>query len=408
VNKESQKNYAENIANDVDLPSNITSTLHVKPTSFLDSEDTTKPLELAEERSAVPSPPKPTLNVNDLMPSSANTKEEAIQMAEEIIQERKLQDLPEDRSAIAAIADDDVECNPKIDLPVSMEARTAVDYSIMLASEVEASRKEAARAEDSSSQKVSVAPAVVKSEGTSLSFTQEEQAQISLTLDVRDNASMKNSHSNSPSISSNAAIKDIRFSQDTSSVYHSKSTAPSILSTTAVIDAHGLIQDRLESPRELSESSPKTGESRPEEKGSISTNGRSSKSSQAPNASSTSKSVAHAQAIESYVTKKIQLQPSPEVPARTLRIVLQNENGPCCLIAVLNALIIKEQIQLEEQDRISSVTLTGLLGDYLLKHRPSQHDPNWEHNLQDLLNVLPSIQKGMDVNIQFSEYEHRA
>jgi hypothetical protein len=103
-------------------------------------------------------------------------------------------------------------------------------------------------------------------------------------------------------------------------------------------------------------------------------------------------------------------------------ILLQNENGPCPLLAAANCLLLKRSIQLPSNCIGASVVtidqLTNLLAEkVLLNHQPpdnsssnsgSSNPPpenSEEHHfaVSEVLNIFPSLQYGMDVNPKFTK-----
>ncbi|CAO3587719.1 unnamed protein product [Absidia cylindrospora] len=140
-----------------------------------------------------------------------------------------------------------------------------------------------------------------------------------------------------------------------------------------------------------------------------------------------------------YLVKSIDwLDPNTNT-SRVVRIITQNENGPCPLVSICNVLFIRGDLNMQPFER-TSVTfeyLLEILGDYLLNHAPSdikapespstQHPPTsptnqvqepkkssltrqatmeyvltYRHNLDTALTILPRLQTGLDVNVQFS------
>jgi len=87
----------------------------------------------------------------------------------------------------------------------------------------------------------------------------------------------------------------------------------------------------------------------------------------------------------------------PEQPERVLRIVTQNENGPCSFIAICNILILRGEIVITPPDRpsVSYEYLSTLLGDYLV-NKCSDVD------LDSVFSVLPKTQHGLDLNPLFT------
>ncbi|KAJ7146764.1 hypothetical protein C8R44DRAFT_845756 [Mycena epipterygia] len=80
-----------------------------------------------------------------------------------------------------------------------------------------------------------------------------------------------------------------------------------------------------------------------------------------------------------------------------IKIVTQNFNGPCSFIAICNILILRGDIQIEPQDRVtvSYEFLSQLVGEYLLMHAP-------DVDVSAALTIMPLTQKGMDLNPLFT------
>ena len=94
-----------------------------------------------------------------------------------------------------------------------------------------------------------------------------------------------------------------------------------------------------------------------------------------------------------------------------LPIVLQNENGPCPLIAIANILFLKQIINLDSKiELVTSKNLIDHLGDALLRFKLSsckiEDELNFNQNFSDALNSLHSLEFGLDVNIKFTGVSH--
>ncbi|PAV83654.1 hypothetical protein WR25_21678 [Diploscapter pachys] len=90
----------------------------------------------------------------------------------------------------------------------------------------------------------------------------------------------------------------------------------------------------------------------------------------------------------------------------TYKIVTQNANGPCPLVSIINALIIKGKLsEIEDRSVISRDQLVQVLAGHLLSAKPknltAEQDANWSKNLEDVINLLPQICNGLDVNVRF-------
>ncbi|GMH80534.1 hypothetical protein TL16_g08584, partial [Triparma laevis f. inornata] len=83
-------------------------------------------------------------------------------------------------------------------------------------------------------------------------------------------------------------------------------------------------------------------------------------------------------------------------------ILLQNENGPCPLLALSNVLILRNVLTLPAkcvaEELVSFDELVQLIGGLALDSKSLDTD-----NLQSLIYLLPTLAKGLDVNPKFCE-----
>ena len=84
---------------------------------------------------------------------------------------------------------------------------------------------------------------------------------------------------------------------------------------------------------------------------------------------------------------------------REVTIVLQNENGPCPLIAIVNALSLKGRLTLPASPLVAVSELLSLVASLLLE---VEGDANREASVAGCLGVLPSFTRGLDVNVRFT------
>ncbi|KAF8731079.1 hypothetical protein AX14_005209 [Amanita brunnescens Koide BX004] len=79
------------------------------------------------------------------------------------------------------------------------------------------------------------------------------------------------------------------------------------------------------------------------------------------------------------------------------KIITQNFNGPCSLIAICNILILRGDITILPSDRqaVSYEFLSQLVADYLLVNAPGA-------DVSAALSILPYTQRGMDLNPVFT------
>ena len=93
------------------------------------------------------------------------------------------------------------------------------------------------------------------------------------------------------------------------------------------------------------------------------------------------------------------------------KILLQNINGPCPLLAAANALLLRGVISLSGECIRSAVASTddvvNMLAGWAIErsHRRGAHadeSSDHEYHLNEVLSLLPSLQHGMDVNPKFN------
>ena len=115
-----------------------------------------------------------------------------------------------------------------------------------------------------------------------------------------------------------------------------------------------------------------------------------------------------------YQIKSIRYQNTPR------KILLQNINGPCPLLATANALLLRGVISLSSECIRNGVcstddVVTMLANRALLRYNTindtatttaadydSPNKSNHEYHLNEVLSILPSLQHGMDVNPKFT------
>lgn len=89
----------------------------------------------------------------------------------------------------------------------------------------------------------------------------------------------------------------------------------------------------------------------------------------------------------------------------TRRILLQNINGPCPLLAAANALLLKGVISLSGECVRSGVASTddvvNMLAGWAIERASTNTSSDNEYHLNEVLSLLPSLQHGMDVNPKF-------
>lgn len=90
-------------------------------------------------------------------------------------------------------------------------------------------------------------------------------------------------------------------------------------------------------------------------------------------------------------------------------VCMQNRNGPCALLALVNALLITSETKLAPgTTRIAEDSLMALLAEYASTRKSSSSSSSTEQDLareyavNDFLDLLPNLNRGMDVNVRFS------
>lgn len=97
-----------------------------------------------------------------------------------------------------------------------------------------------------------------------------------------------------------------------------------------------------------------------------------------------------------YRLKSVRYQDTPR------RILLQNENGPCPLIAAANALLLRGLITLPSSCIRNDVASINDLVNVLAERSLKQVGTAGEYHINELLSLFPSLQYGMDVNPKFT------
>ncbi|KAJ1535774.1 Ubiquitin carboxyl-terminal hydrolase MINDY-1, partial [Nowakowskiella sp. JEL0078] len=119
-------------------------------------------------------------------------------------------------------------------------------------------------------------------------------------------------------------------------------------------------------------------------------------------------------ASKEYLLKQMEWRDPRTGIVRNLKIISQNENGPCPLLALCNVLLLKGEIFIHNDKSVVSYEhLVELLGDYLFTKTPEpgsnefqkrisdENYANYAQNLEDVMNLIPSLQYGLDVNVKF-------
>jgi hypothetical protein len=93
-------------------------------------------------------------------------------------------------------------------------------------------------------------------------------------------------------------------------------------------------------------------------------------------------------------------------------IILQNDNGPCPLLAICNALLLKGAIKVDLSTAyVSADELVSLINNYILERLDKTKGlglysevmkANFERNANDAIDMLGKLKRGLDVNLKFS------
>lgn len=96
--------------------------------------------------------------------------------------------------------------------------------------------------------------------------------------------------------------------------------------------------------------------------------------------------------------------PDPRIGGfrRTVKVLTQNANGPCSLLALANVLILRGSIHISHKlEKISYAALASLIADFLVT-RPQTENARGL-TLEAALNILPTTVRGLNVNIGFDD-----
>ncbi|KAJ8426691.1 hypothetical protein Cgig2_016841 [Carnegiea gigantea] len=89
---------------------------------------------------------------------------------------------------------------------------------------------------------------------------------------------------------------------------------------------------------------------------------------------------------------------------RSTPIVLQNDNGPCPLLAICNVLLLRNQLNLgPDISEVSQEKLLSLVADRCngMQNKDEGYAENRRKNIADVLDLLPRLTTGVDVNTKF-------
>ncbi|KAL4298424.1 hypothetical protein GQ457_12G001080 [Hibiscus cannabinus] len=93
---------------------------------------------------------------------------------------------------------------------------------------------------------------------------------------------------------------------------------------------------------------------------------------------------------------------------RTTPIILQNDNGPCPLLAICNVLLLRNNLNLSpDVAEVSQEKLLSLVAERLIDSNSNVNNKdagfvkNQQQNIADAIDLLPRLATGIDVNIKF-------
>ena len=96
---------------------------------------------------------------------------------------------------------------------------------------------------------------------------------------------------------------------------------------------------------------------------------------------------------------------------RDVPILMQNENGPCPLLALANVLLLRDDISIHaDKAHISFSELTSLIAEWMLERNVlsetnAELRANQQQNITDCMALFPKLNRGLDVNVKFDSVE---
>lgn len=86
-------------------------------------------------------------------------------------------------------------------------------------------------------------------------------------------------------------------------------------------------------------------------------------------------------------------------------ILLQNENGPCPLLAIANILLLCGYLKIPNSSSVDYYTILHLIQERVLETNGQSEDVQMQKGIQDVMDILPSLTVGLDVNVRFHRYK---
>ncbi|KAF5815789.1 putative MINDY deubiquitinase [Helianthus annuus] len=97
---------------------------------------------------------------------------------------------------------------------------------------------------------------------------------------------------------------------------------------------------------------------------------------------------------------------------RDTPIILQNDNGPCPLLAICNVLLLRNNLSLSSDvAEVSQEKLLSLVAERLIDsnsnvdNKDAGYVENQQQNIADAIDLLPRLATGIDVNIKFTRID---
>ncbi|CAO3625558.1 unnamed protein product [Cunninghamella blakesleeana] len=260
---------------------------------------------------------------------------------------------------------------------------------------------------------------------------------------VKTNSNGTSTYNNEPVNQSQAINKDIVESMENMNINNDKKEQSSIDNTSSVNNSDNIINN---SHIENMNNNDNENKHNNNEDNSNNNNNNNNNSNSNNNNSNSNNNIDDGSSVQSYYLKTIDWKDFDNGTSKIVRIILQNENGPCPLVSICNVLLIRGDIQIRPFER-STITfdyLVECLGDYLLNHAPNDEKlPNsnslpklssspsnlsdenldqrhssinknnykqstmeyvltYRHNLETAFTILPHLQTGLDVNVHFN------
>lgn len=96
---------------------------------------------------------------------------------------------------------------------------------------------------------------------------------------------------------------------------------------------------------------------------------------------------------------------------RSIKIVTQNQNGPCPLLAIANALVLQNRINFNnietikegDNEYVSLSILIELVASTYIEAATNKGSDEMNHQLSIILEKLPKLADGLDLNVRFTD-----